>query len=195
MRHLSALAVTTVAAVVLGLGLGLAACGKDKPRPQPEPVPASAPHEVAAAAAAATLERAAEDAPSAAASMQTIAGRLQYEATHRPADAIKAEDVLAALDRAGVPVTSGPRQFLGKVVGAEFCMGGQTADGLGVSICEYASPAAAVAGKASVEKRFAQLNAVRDIVVRGATTLTLTARPDAPLASSKRAAAEAFTTL
>jgi hypothetical protein len=178
--------------VLVGLVLA-AACNRDSKAPPAPPPPA--PHEVAHAAAAATLDRAAAEEPAAAAAMQTIAGRLQYEASHRPAGTAKAEDVLAALAKAGLPLADGPRQYLGKVIGAEFCMGGTTDDGLAVSVCEYASPAAAAAGKAAVEQRFADLTPVRDIVVRGATTLTLTGRPDAPLADRRRSAAEAFSTL
>lgn len=146
-------------------------------------------------AAVETLDRMAESDESAAASMRSIAGRMQYEAEHRPAGTIKAEGVFAALAKAGVPITDGPRQYVAVVAGAEYCVGGQTADGLGVAVCEYASADKARAGKAAVEKRFAQLNGVRDIVVRGATTLTLTGRPDAPLASSKQLASAAFATL
>ena len=173
--------------------LGAAGCKHpDAPAKDQAPVAADQPGHVASVD---TLDRMANIDPDTASSMKTIAGRLQFEAEHRPATGIKAEAVFAALAQAGVPVTDGPRQYVGSLVGAEYCVGGQTADGLGVSICEYASADKAAAGKALVEKRFAQLTPFRDIIVRGATTLTLTARPDAPLASSKRTATEAYSTL
>ncbi|HVV84487.1 MAG TPA: hypothetical protein VHE35_15570 [Kofleriaceae bacterium] len=189
MRH-SHLACLATAALALA---GSTACHKS-----------SAKAEAAAAASAASdhhaasvqkLDELATNDPAAADSMKTIAGRLEYEAGHRPSGTIKAEAVFAALGKAGLPITDGPRQYVGVVAGADYCVGGQTADGLGVAVCEYDSPAKAEAGKAAVEKKFAALDSVRTIVVRGATTLTLTARPDAPLADSKHTATEAFNTL
>ena len=189
-RLATTLAVVAVSALA---ALGGAACKpKDAPAKNQAPVAADQPAHVAAVD---TLDRLADIDPSTADSMKTIAGRLQFEAEHRPTDAIKAEAVFAALTKAGLPLTDGPRQYVGVIAGASYCVGGQTADGLGVSVCEYLSAAKAVEGKAAVEKRFAHLTPVRDIIVRGATTLTLTARPDAPLASSKRTATEAFATL
>ena len=180
-------------AASVAVAVGLLACNKAEKTP---PAPTAAPpHEAAHAAAVETLDRMAATDTTAASAMQSIAGRLQQEAASRPAGTIKAEDVFASLAKAGLPLTDGPRQYVASVTGAAYCAGGQTADGLGVAVCEYASPEKAVAGKAAVEQRFAALTPVRDIVVRGATTLTLTARPDAPLASSKRTATEAFSTL
>lgn len=186
-RHLT-LALTLSLAGAAAAGCKKASSANARPA-------AAATEQPAHVAAVATLDRLAETDDSAAATMRTLAGRLQYEAEHRPAGTAKAEDVFAALTKAGLPLTDGPRQYVGAVTGAEYCVGGQTADGLGVAVCEYASAAKAAAGKAAVEQRFAALNPVRDIVVRGATTLTLTARPDAALAAGKRAATAAFATV
>lgn len=182
----------TAAAVVTALAAtgALAACKR-----APKAAPAAAEVNPHHATAVEQLARLAEEDPTAAASMQTIAGRLEYEAAHRPAQAIAAEAVFAALDRAGVPIVDGPRQYVGVVAAADYCAGGRTADGLAVVVCEYPTADRAAAGKAAVEQRFAALAPMRDIVVRGATTLTLTAGPDAALADSKRRATEAFTTL
>ncbi len=177
--------------LALAVALALAGCKKASSAK----AEGAATDQPAHVAAVETLDRLAETDPAAASSMKSIAGRLQFEVEHRPAGTIKAEAVFAALAKAGLPLTDGPRQYVGLVTGADYCVGGQTADGLGVAVCEYPSAEKAVAGKANVKMRFAQLNPVRDIVVRGATTLTLTARPDSPLASSKRTATEAFSTL
>jgi hypothetical protein len=176
---------------LVAAGLALAAC---KRAPEAAPVPATARNHHHASSVE-RLERLAAEDPTAAASMQTITGRLAYEAGHRPASAIAAETVFAALDRAGLPIVDGPRQYVGVVAAADYCAGGRTADGLAVVVCEYPTADRAAAGKVAVEQRFASLAPLRDIVVRGATTLTLTARPDAALADSKRRATEAFTTL
>jgi hypothetical protein len=193
-RHTIRHTVTAVAATLLATA-ALAACKRDSKAATGAPAAAAATDNDHHAAAVDRLQRLAEEDPSAAASMQTLAGRLQYEVEHRPAAAIPAETVFAALDRAGLPVTDGPRQYVAVVAGAGYCAGGATADGLGVAVCEYASADQARAGKAAVENKFAALTPVRDIVVRGATTLTLTARPDAALADSKRKAIDAFSNL
>ncbi len=174
----------------------ITACSRSS-APEQRAAPASPPPPVAQAHAAAvdTLDRMAETDPASAASLKSIAGRLQHEAANRPTGTIKAEDALAALERAGLALAEGPRQYVGVVAGADYCVGGQTADGLAISVCEYRSPERAQAGKAGIEQRFAALAPVREIVVNRATTLTLTARPDSPLASRKRIASQAFATL
>lgn len=173
--------------------LALAACSKSEPAATAAAaITVADPHH---GAAVDTLERVVTDDPAAAASLRTLAGRLDHEARHRPSAAIPVERVFAALERAGLPLVDGPRQYVGVIAGADYCAGGQTADGLAVAVCEYPSPARATAGKAVVEARFAALAPLRDIAVNGATTLTLTARPGSPLASSKRIATEAFATL
>ena len=185
--------------VVIGLAaLALASGCKRSSHASPERAAAPAASATAAehhAASVDRLDRLAADDPTAAASMQTIAGRLRYELAHRPAVDLPVEAVFAALERAGLAVTDGPRQYVALAAGADYCAGGATADGLGVTVCEYTTPDRATAGKATVERRFAALAPVRDIVVRGRTTLTLTARPDAPLTDAKRRATAAFTTL
>jgi hypothetical protein len=157
--------------------LGMAACSREHAPPaQPSPKPVAA-------------ERV-----SAPVGMNTLAGTLRDEAAHRPDGATRAEDVFAALATAGVTVSS-PRQYLGLTARAEYCAGGTTADGLAVAVCEYASPEAALAGRAFVEDRYAVMNSYRAIHVRGATTLTLTTAPERPLADTARRATTAFESL
>ncbi|MBK7194609.1 MAG: hypothetical protein IPH80_19190 [Myxococcales bacterium] len=168
----------TSLALALSLGLSLAACKRARPRD-------AAPEATAATAAAAAAPAAPQPPPSP--EMRTLSGRLAFEAAHRPTGTARVEDVVAALGRAGVALAE-PKQYLAATAAASYCAGGHTADGLAVSVCEYADAAAATAGRAHVERRFAALAADRRIVVRGATTLTTTAPPGA--APATRAAAE-----
>src|SRR5437868_3266934 len=70
----------------------------------------------------------------------TLLERLQAEAEARPGGKPAAEEVRAALETQGFPVERW-KQVLAAPVGARFCMAGQTAGGVGVAVCEYASPA------------------------------------------------------
>ncbi len=165
---------TLAFALALSLGLSLTACKRARSR---DAAPA------ATAATAAAVPAATQPSPE----MRTLSGRLAFEAAHRPTGTARVEDVVAALGRAGVALDE-PKQYLAATAAASYCAGGHTADGLAVSVCEYADAAAATAGRAHVERRFAALAADRRIVVRGATTLTTTAPPG--VAAATRAAAE-----
>jgi hypothetical protein len=106
--------------------------------------------------------------------MRSIAGQLAHEREHRPAAKLRSEAVLAALAEAGVPVAE-PRQYLGLTAAAAYCEGGHTPAGVAVAVCEYPDEAAAARGKAHVEQRYAALATQRTILVRGTTSLTVTA--------------------
>lgn len=180
-------------------GVALAACGRASPTPPPPPPPTPSPPTAglpaAHAATMAQLDRlAASSDPVAAESMRSIGGRLQYEASHRPATPLRAEAVLAALARAGVSLAE-QKQYVAMTVQAAYCVGGQTADGLSVAVCEYPSPAAAAAGRAYVTARFQIPELARVIHVRGATTLALGHPTSTPLAATTRRAAAAFQTM
>jgi hypothetical protein len=127
-------------------------------------------------------------------SMKTIGGRLQYEAAHRPAASPRAEDVLASLGAAGIQLAE-QKQYVAMTVKAAYCVGGQTADGLSIAVCEYESPAAAVAGRAFVTERFRIPDLDRVIHVRGATTLALGHHVSLPLGETTRRAEQAFRTM
>lgn len=183
----------------LVLGVALAACGRESPPPSPHAAPAApAAPATPATPHAATMARLDHIAASgdrvSVESIRTVGGRLEYEATHRPAATPKAEDVLAALDRAGIALAE-QKQYVAMTVKAAYCVGGQTAEGLSIAICEYASPAEAAAGRAYVTDRFRIPDLERVIHVRGATTLALGHHTGAPLAPVTRRAADAFLTL
>ncbi len=184
------------------LGVALAACGRESP-PNPSAAPAAPPTTAAApasAANAATMARldrlAASSDPVAAESRKSSGGRRQYEASHRPAALAspRVEDVLTSLGTAGIQLAE-QKQYIAMTVKAAYCVGGQTADGLSIAVCEYDSPAAAAAGKAVVTERFRIPELDRQIHVRGATTLALGHHTSLPLTEVTRKAAAAFATL
>lgn len=189
------------------LGVALAACGRESsPPPQPHvqtqtqtqtptPTPQQPAATTAHAATMARLDKLAESSDRLSAeSMKTVGGRLQYEAAHRPAAALRAEDVLASLDAAGIKLAE-QKQYIAMTVKAAYCVGGQTADGLSVAVCEYETPAAAEAGRVFVTERFRIPDLDRVIHVRGATTLALGHHVSLPLGDSARRAEQAFRTM
>lgn len=105
--------------------------------------------------------------------LSPLVARLGYEASHRPAATVKAEQVLDALDRRELVVAT-RRQFLGVTVHASYCLGGKTRDGIAIAACEYPDPAAATAGKAFMDQRFAAMSPLARRAVRGSTVLTIT---------------------
>ncbi len=165
----------------------VAACGKPAP-PAPTPTPAP----LAAAAAAATPPAGAPAPAPAASSFVTSAlgARLAGEAANRPTGGLRAEAVLAALAAVGLEAKTS--QCLGGNVGARYCVGGATADGLTVSITEFATAADAVAGRALSQQRFGDRIPNRRQLVRGATMLTLAAAAPTPHLDHAQAAFEAL---
>lgn len=119
----------------------------------------------------------------------SIGGMLQAEQLARPSGTPRAEDVIAALGKDGV-VVEDVKQHLGAPVGAKYCVGGTTKNGVAMSICEYESATAAEAGRATSQKAFGAIEG-REIFLRKATTLTMlqSAPTDATRAEVKRAAA------
>jgi hypothetical protein len=180
------------------LGVALAACGREStpaPALQTPPAP-SAPSPVHAATMARLDTLAATSDRVSAESMKTVAGRLQYEATHRPAaDASpRVEDVLASLAAAGITLAE-QKQYIAMTVKAAYCVGGQTEAGLSIAVCEYETPAAAEAGRTFVTERFRIPDLDRAIHVRGATTLALGHHVSLPLGDVARRAEQAFRTM
>jgi hypothetical protein len=81
----------------------------------------------------------------------TLSDRLAREAASRPPIHPNADDVLAALAKAGGTVVT-KKQGLGATYKANFCEGGTTSDGaVTLSICEYPDDASAKTGLASLQ--------------------------------------------
>jgi hypothetical protein len=125
---------------------------------------------------------------------QGLAGRLAWEAAHRPAAALSADAVVAALDAGGVDLPR-PRQVFAGIALARYCLAGTTAGGVAVAVCEYDDEAAAARGRAHSLSRYAALAPDREIYVRGATTLTLAAPGGALARDDGRRAAAIFAQL
>lgn len=174
-------------------GVALAACGRESPpEPTAAPPPTTNPPSPAHSATMARLDTLAASSDRVSAeSMKTVGGRLQYEATHRPEASPRAEDVLASLDAAGIELAE-QKQYVAMTVKAAYCVGGQTADGLSIAVCEYESPSAAEAGRTFVTQRFRIPELDRVIHVRGATTLALGHHVSLPLGDATRRAEQAF---
>jgi hypothetical protein len=104
-----------------------------------------------------------------------LAERLRLEAAGRPSDTPKAEDVLAAVTKAGVPLDA-QAQHLASPIGARFCIGAKSPQNVAMSACEYADDAAAAAGRDASVKAFAKIEH-RDILLNKRTTLTILQAP------------------
>jgi hypothetical protein len=167
--------------------LAVAACDRGGPEVRaaaPEPPPATTAAKAAAASAGALAAAPAVATP---APGTSIAEQLQREAAGRPAIPLRAEQVLAALQGAGIHLDT-PRQVIGLTVRASYCLAASGSAGLGVAVCEYPDDAAAAAGQQYSIDRFGAMQPNRRIERKGALTLTLTVPPSADGDAAARAA-------
>ena len=100
----------------------------------------------------------------------SLFARLESEARGRSAAGLRAELVLDTLDQNGVRIVK-RQQYVGAVVGAAYCLGGNTASGLALSVCEYADEVAARQGRELSMDRFRAVS--KEVLVNQRTTLTL----------------------
>jgi hypothetical protein len=126
------------------------------------PAPSTAPPTVSASAGAGVL----------------FGSKLAQEAQGRPTGTPKAEDVLAAITAAGVPLES-VAQHVATTIGAHFCIGATSKVGLRLSACEYDTEAGAAAGRDLSTKAFAPI-LHRDIALNKKTSLTILQQPFTP---------------
>jgi hypothetical protein len=103
-----------------------------------------------------------------------LAALFRAEGAHRADGSPRVDDVVAAFSSAGVPVL-GLRQHLAKPFGATYCAGAEAAEGVVLSLCEYASAEAAVKGRSDSAKSLATIPN-RQVMQNGTTTLTLRER-------------------
>jgi len=119
------------------------------------------------AASAAPPPAASADSPPA-----TLSELLAREAASRPDGALRVEAVFGAL-RAGGMAVAGDKQVVGRTVAARYCALAGTPGNVAIAVCEYADAAAAAAGRdRSLALLHGQLRD-RQIVINGATTLTV----------------------
>jgi hypothetical protein len=105
----------------------------------------------------------------------SLAARMQQESASRATGTPTVEAVLAAFTKAGVSLHD-VGQHLGSPIGAMFCNKANTDHGIIISVCEYESEQAAVAGNATSAKAFSMVPN-RDLYVNKKTTLTLLQQP------------------
>jgi hypothetical protein len=116
--------------------------------------------------------------------MSKIVVVLGEEAKQRPNPGPSVEAVFAKLAAAGFTLEQ-TKQVVAATARARYCASGSV-DAVAVAVCEYPTPEAAAAGRDHVRAQFAQLEATRIIVVRGATTITVSGRPTAELEAKCR---------
>jgi hypothetical protein len=112
-----------------------------------------------------------------------LAARLAREAGARPGGTVRAEEVMAALRKGGLPLTA-PQQVLASTVGAAYCASAGTARGVAVAVCEYPAEEAARQGMEYSHRVFDRLIPGRRLLVNRKTLLTVTGADD----EAKRAA-------
>lgn len=116
------------------------------------------------------------------------------EADARPAEAVRPEQLFAALQRQGI-LLSRKRQVLASTVGALYCELAISDGGLGVSVCEYADEAAANAGGETSHRLFDAIVPGRTLLSHGGSVLTLTHAENERAQRESRAIARTFQSL
>lgn len=157
--------------VTLSISFACIAC-KREPSEPPTPVERPAPQ-------ASTPDRTVEPMKD----VSQLVEHLRYEAAHRPASPVSADVVLDALDHTGVKL-DGRHQYAGFTMNAKYCAGGRTAAGIAVAVCEYATPDAAVAGKAFMDQRFAAMAPDAKREAHGGAVLTIAGAHDDALVAN-----------
>jgi hypothetical protein len=172
--------ISAVALGALGTAVAIGGCAKSKPDSgAPEPSASSSSAVAIPSPSSSSSSPSGGVAPSGSAPTYALAlaDRLTREATTRPAVAPKAEDVFAAIVKAGIPLDP-PEQHLASPIGARYCLGATSPapQNLKMSACEYADDAAANAGRTMSLKAFASIPK-RDVTVNHKTTLTILQSP------------------
>jgi hypothetical protein len=125
---------------------------------------------------------------------ETLFGKLGRELKSRPNLHPNAEDIFAALAKAGV--VASPTQSLGATYKADYCTGAITSDGLmSAMVCEYGNEADAITGRDYSKSIFPKLD-TRTVTAHKTNTLTIIDQKstDASKAEAKKAV-DAFNAL
>jgi hypothetical protein len=119
---------------------------------------------------------------------RSLERRLAAERAARPAGVVGIEALVPALAARGVEVVRA-RQVLAAPVGARYCAAVTTRGGLGLSLCEFGSQAAAEDGLARSRARFDRAMPGRRLAAAGGSLLTIASDgPEAQLAAESFAA-------
>ena len=122
----------------------LAACKSDPKREPAPPAPAASASTLAAPGTP-------QPVPSTPAQLMDIPQRFAFEATHRPAGTITAEQVFTSFGEQGLVLTE-VKQHLAKPFGASYCKGAKAEkEQQAFSVCEYETAAEAEAGIGSAK--------------------------------------------
>jgi hypothetical protein len=108
--------------------------------------------------------------------------KLTFEAQHRPAGAVTADQVYAALDQQGIAITE-KQQHVAAPFLAQYCLGAHGPAGIALSVCEFSSEEAAVAGKKESETALSSVPN-RTLAQKGKTVITVR-EPQPPTDESK----------
>jgi hypothetical protein len=120
----------------------------------------------------------------------TLSVRLEREAAARPIGTPRAEQVMEALQSAGL-VLGEQRQYLAASTGARYCYAASSLRGLWLSVCEFEDAVSAAQGQGRVLGKRPPPG--RTVLVNRATTLLVQPTADSPGAQAEaRVAAEAF---
>jgi len=159
--------------ILLGLfSVSVASCGKKSDDAKPATATASAegvkPAEPPPAAVA--NEPMAPGASVSGIDVHQLGEKLNYQKQHRGTGP-STDSVFAAIEKQGFSLER-RKQLLADVAAASYCENART-NGLIVVVCEYQSEKDAVAGKALVEKNFAEANSGVERVVHGAAVISV----------------------
>ena len=167
----SAVAVSFFFVALPGMG-----CSKNK-APEPATGPADAASVTATSPSIVSVDGGYAMAPTAASALNPrlpINGRLAIEGGERPGPNVHptSEEVFAAFAKAGLKMQE-PRQHLAKDYAAKFCMGQKSqSTNVGLSVCEYANEADAIAGRDQSDKIFKDI-VNRSVYRNKSTTLAI----------------------
>lgn len=106
---------------------------------------------------------------------ESVGEKLQQESSARVTGNPRAEDVVSALQKAGLQLRD-PRQHAAAPMRALFCIGAQSENNVSLSVCEYEGDAAARAGRELSMDAFKDIPN-REVSVNRSTTLTLLQSP------------------
>lgn len=147
----------------------VASCGKkaddNKPAPSAEAVKTAEPPPVVVA-----NEPMAPGASVSGIDLQKLGEKLSFQKQHR-GPGPTTDSVFAAIEKQGFTLER-RKQLLADVAAASYCENART-KGLIVVVCEYQSEKEAIAGKALVEKTFAEANTGVERVVHGAAVISV----------------------
>jgi hypothetical protein len=125
---------------------------------------------------------------------RTVTPALEAEAKNRPAGALRAEDVLSAIEKQGIKLL-GRNQSLGSIIGASYCLSADTEKLTGVLVCEYIDGAAASKGQTLAKQIFGLALPIQ-VFVKGKTILSVThAAESADAAAEAKKIGDVFGTL